>query len=116
MELAEIEAQKSVAQAQDQVLVEAVKSANIDSVGGEMQFLNRILESVNRGKSLDGLINNSANLRALRDKLVGNDEPAGRWIECSRRMARRRPDRKRTAYIWPRPVVLQQRPVFFSSR
>jgi uncharacterized membrane protein YqiK len=77
VELAEIEVQKAVAQAQAQVLAEALKSANIDIVGGEMQFVNSILESVNRGKSLDGLINNSSNLRALRDKLVGNEELVG---------------------------------------
>lgn len=70
--LAGINVQKDVAAAQASVLGEAMKHANIDIVGGEMQFVNSILNSVNRGKSLDGFINNSTHLSQLSNGLLAN--------------------------------------------
>ena len=52
------------------VLGEAMKHANIDIVGGEMQFVNSIMNSINRGKSIDGLINNSTHLTQLSNGLL----------------------------------------------
>lgn len=58
VELVGINVQKYVVELQVQVLGEVMKYVNIDIVGGEMQFVNSILNFVNRGKLLDGLINN----------------------------------------------------------
>ncbi|MEM1214963.1 MAG: flotillin family protein [Bacteroidota bacterium] len=77
VELAEIHVQQEVAHAQATVLGEAMKHANIDIVGGEMQFVNSILNSVNRGKQLDGLVNNSTHLTQLSQSLLGNGNGNG---------------------------------------
>lgn len=77
VELAGIDVQRHVAEAQAMVLGEAMKHANIDIVGGEMQFVNSILNSVNRGKSLDGLINNSTHLSQLSSGLLNGNGNAG---------------------------------------
>lgn len=75
--LAEINVQKDVAQAQSVVLAEAMKHANIDIIGGEMQFVNSILNSVNRGKALDGMVNSSAHLTQLSNNLLGSPGQGG---------------------------------------
>lgn len=77
VELASISVQKEVAHAQATVLAEAMKHANIDIVGGEMQFVNSILNAVNRGKSLDGLINNSTHLSQLSQGLLNGNSGSG---------------------------------------
>jgi uncharacterized membrane protein YqiK len=68
IQLANINVSKDIANAQAGVLGEAMKHANIDIVGGEMQFVNSILNSVQRGKSIDGLLNNSSHLNSLSQK------------------------------------------------
>ncbi|MEM9835363.1 MAG: SPFH domain-containing protein [Bacteroidota bacterium] len=75
--LAGIDVQRDVAAAQAKVLAEALKSANIDIVGGEMEFVNSILKSVSQGKQVDGMIANSDVLSSLRQKLIGNEEATG---------------------------------------
>jgi hypothetical protein len=42
-----------------------------------MQFVNSILNSINRGKSLDGLVNNSTHLSQLSHGLLGNGNGNG---------------------------------------
>jgi uncharacterized membrane protein YqiK len=78
IQLANINVSKDIANAQAGVLGEAMKHANIDIVGGEMQFVNSILNSVQRGKSIDGLLNNSSHLNSLSQNLLpsasGNGE------------------------------------------
>ncbi len=75
IELAHINVQKHVAEAQATVLAEALKNANIDIVGGEMQFVNSILNAVNRGKTIDGLIGSSSQLMEIKQALLnGNNE------------------------------------------
>lgn len=77
VQLAGIHVQRDVAASQATVLAEALKSANIDIVGGEMEFVNSILKSVSQGKQLDGMVKNSEVLSSLRQKLVGNEEATG---------------------------------------
>lgn len=77
VEMAGINVQKDVAAAQAEVLSQALKSANIDIVGGEMEFVNSILKSVAQGKRIDGMVGNSKVLSSLRQKLVGNEEAQG---------------------------------------
>ncbi|TXB67960.1 flotillin family protein [Phaeodactylibacter luteus] len=68
--LADIAVAKDVAQAQSNVLGEAMKHANIDIVGGEMQFVNSILNAVNQGRRIDGLLNGSSHLNQLSQSLL----------------------------------------------
>jgi flotillin len=70
IQLAHINVQKHVAEAQATVLAEALKNANIDIVGGEMQFVNSILNAVNRGKTIDGLIGSSQELSDIKNALI----------------------------------------------
>ena len=54
IQLAQIAAGERVAQAQAGVLGEAVKSADIDIVGGDGQFFDRMVNAVSLGKAVDG--------------------------------------------------------------
>lgn len=59
VELAQIDIQKTIADAQAMVIGEALKSANIDIIGGESMFFEQIMGSITKGKAIDGMINNS---------------------------------------------------------
>jgi uncharacterized membrane protein YqiK len=72
VELANIDVQKSIAEAQALALAEAFKSANIDIVGGEETFINNIMNAINRGKTVDRLVGSSNQLTDLKHALIGN--------------------------------------------
>ncbi|MBX2871709.1 MAG: flotillin family protein [Saprospiraceae bacterium] len=74
--LAEIDIQRYVAEAQAMALSEAFKQANIDIVGGEDTFINNVMNAINRGKTVDRLINNSEHLGDLKTALFGNGNGA----------------------------------------
>ncbi|TRX71204.1 flotillin family protein [Carboxylicivirga sp. M1479] len=59
LELARINIQKGIADAQSQVIAEALKAANIDIVGGETMFFDKIIGSITQGKQVDKLVKNS---------------------------------------------------------
>ncbi|QDV25081.1 flotillin family protein [Aureliella helgolandensis] len=59
IEIAAIDAQKSIAGEQALVLGEALKSAKIDIVGGDGEFFDQISSAVKGGKSIDRFILNS---------------------------------------------------------
>ena len=48
-----IEAQKDIAEAQARVMSEAFKSANIDIIGGDGAFIDKIFQAASFGKSMD---------------------------------------------------------------
>jgi len=77
IELAGIEIQKDIAAAQAQVLAEALKSANIDIVGGEQEFFERITHAVSHGKYMDRLLDNSQHLLDVKKALLGNGKENG---------------------------------------
>ena len=72
VELANIDVQKSIAEAQALALAEAFKNANIDIVGGEETFINNIMNAINRGKTVDRLVGRSHQLTDLKHALIGN--------------------------------------------
>ncbi|MCI4647520.1 flotillin family protein [Phaeodactylibacter sp.] len=80
IQLANINVSKDIANAQAGVLGEAMKHANIDIVGGEMQFVNSILNSVQRGKSIDGLLNHSSHLNSLSQNLLSSASGNGEGL------------------------------------
>ena len=57
--LASIDVSRQVAEAQAGVLGEAMKTANIDIVGGDGQFLNTFFKSISLAKSVDGFVEKS---------------------------------------------------------
>ena len=59
VELAGIQIQAEIAAAQAEVLKEGLKSANIDIVGGESMFFDKMLKSITTGKTIDGMVENS---------------------------------------------------------
>lgn len=71
IELAVIHIQQSIAEAQATVIAEALKSANIDIVGGETMFFEKIVGSITQGRSIDQLFNNSRTLTDVKNGLLG---------------------------------------------
>ena len=77
VELANINIQKAIADAQAKVLAEAFKYANIDIVGGEATFVDNIMNAVNRGKVIDRTLDNSKHLRDAKTALIGDGNGGG---------------------------------------
>jgi len=73
VDLAEIQIQKDVAEAQARVVGEALKSANIDIVGGENDFFEKVVRSVGYGKSVDRLVNNSQSITDVKNTFFNGD-------------------------------------------
>ena len=73
VDLAEIGVQKEIAEAQARVVGEALKSANIDIVGGENDFFEKIVKSVTQGRSVDRLVNNSQTLTDVKNTFFNGD-------------------------------------------
>ena len=75
VELAGIHIQKDIADAQAQVLSEALRSAKIDIVGGENVFFDKIVGAITSGKSMDRRIDNSVVFTQVKDQLL--NDPSG---------------------------------------
>ncbi|MBL50218.1 MAG: flotillin [Roseibacillus sp.] len=73
VELAEIDVQRQIAEQQAQVVGEALKSANIDIVGGETEFFDRITNAITTGKVVDRTLNNSEVLEDVKDTFFNGD-------------------------------------------
>jgi uncharacterized membrane protein YqiK len=69
IELAGIDVQRQIAEAQARVLAEAVKQADIDIVGGDGTFLENFFRSISLAKSVDGFVAKSEQAQ----KLVAGD-------------------------------------------
>lgn len=59
VELAAIDTQREIAEAQANVLAEGLRSANIDIIGGESMFIDKLVGAMASGKSLDGYVRKS---------------------------------------------------------
>lgn len=70
VELAEIAIQKDIAAAQAEVLGKSLETANIDIVGGEQVFFDKIVSAITQGKSIDRTIDNSDTLSTMRHQLL----------------------------------------------
>ncbi|WAU81434.1 flotillin family protein [Streptomyces sp. Qhu-G9] len=69
--LAGLEVQRQVAEAQATVLATGLENADINIVGGESVFLDRLVSSIALGKSVDGFMQHSDTAQAL----------AGPWLD-----------------------------------
>ncbi|MBJ7002339.1 flotillin family protein [Streptomyces sp. CRPSP2-6A1] len=63
--LAGLETQRKVAEAQATVLATGLENADIDIVGGESVFLDRLVSAVSFGKGVDGFVANSRTAQTL---------------------------------------------------
>lgn len=87
IELAQINIQKQIADAQATILAEALKSARIDIVGGETMFFENIVKQVSNAKGFDRLINESENATQLKTALLGDGEKGGDLMSRIREFA-----------------------------
>lgn len=60
-----IDTQRAIAEAQAMVLGQALEQAKIDIVGGDAVFLDRLVNSISKGKAVDGFLSRSDTLRTL---------------------------------------------------
>lgn len=75
--LAGFDVQRQVAEAQATILATGLENADIDIVGGDSVFFDRLVSSVSLGKGIDGFVANSQTARTL----------AGPWLEEGSRFA-----------------------------
>ena len=65
IELESIEAQKAIAEAQAAVLSQALQTANIDIVGGDDMFVDKLVNAISTGKSVDRMVGKSETVQHL---------------------------------------------------
>ncbi|MGX9887448.1 flotillin family protein [Streptomyces sp. NPDC002276] len=63
--LAGLDVQRQVAEAQATVLATGLEHADIDIVGGDTVFFDRLMSSISLGRSVDGFVQNSQTAQAL---------------------------------------------------
>lgn len=73
VELAAINVQRHIAEANANIVGEALKQANIDIVGGENDFFEKVVRAVGSGKSVDRLVGNSATLTDIKNTFFNGD-------------------------------------------
>ena len=81
VDLAHINIQKDIADAQAQVIGDALKAAKIDIVGGETMFFDQIIGQITRAKGYDRLVANSTNIQDVKNAILGSDDVKGNLLE-----------------------------------
>ncbi|MEU0369679.1 flotillin family protein [Streptomyces sp. NPDC006283] len=71
--LAGLDVQRQVAEAQATVLATGLENADINIVGGESVFLDRLVQSIALGKSVDGFMEHSQTAQALAGPWLNGD-------------------------------------------
>jgi len=71
--MASLATQEKVAAAQAEVISEGLKSANIEIVGGESMFFDKITNSIIQGRSIDRLVGDSEVLKDVKDTFFNGD-------------------------------------------
>lgn len=87
IELAQINIQKDIADAQAHVLSEALRNADIDIVGGETMFFENIVKQISNAKGFDRLVNESENATQIKNALLGDGETEGDLMDRIRYFA-----------------------------
>ena len=95
VELKGIDIQRDIAAEQATVLAQALKSANIDIVGGDGEFFDNLINSITRGKQVDRFIDNSDHLKSIANSFTDGERrrhgrPRRLPGEAHRRQQRRR--------------------------
>ncbi|MCD8044402.1 MAG: hypothetical protein LUH10_15235 [Tannerellaceae bacterium] len=89
VELAQIQIQKDIADAQAKVLAEALKTADIDIVGGETMFFENIVKQISNAKGFDRLVNESENASQIKNAILGEGGTNGELFDRIRDIANR---------------------------
>jgi len=85
VDLKQIDIQKDIAAEQAAVLGEALKSANIDIVGGDGQFFDQLVNAITKGKQVERFIDNSETVGRLSEALLDGtdgDSPFGERLQA----------------------------------
>lgn len=80
VDLAEINIQKEIADAQALVIGEALRAANIDIVGGETMFFDQIIGQITKAKGIDRLVGHSSNIQDVKNAILGSDDVKGNLL------------------------------------
>ncbi|MGG8497889.1 flotillin family protein [Tenacibaculum sp. TC6] len=81
VDLAHINIQKDIADAQAQVIGDALKAAKIDIVGGETMFFEQIIGQITKAKGFDRLVQHSSNIQDVKDAILGSDDVKGNLLD-----------------------------------
>ena len=81
IKIAGIEVNRDVAQAQAEIVAEAMRSADIDIVGGDGDFLEKFFHSVSVAKSVDGFVNHSTVAQGVGGMLTGGAEEGASLVD-----------------------------------
>ncbi|WP_103069888.1 flotillin family protein [Aquimarina sediminis] len=81
VDLAHINIQKEIADAQADVIGEALKAANIDIVGGETMFFDQIIGQITKAKGVDRLVQHSDNIQDVKDAILGSEDVKGNLLQ-----------------------------------
>ena len=81
VDLAHINIQKDIADAQAHVISDALKAAKIDIVGGETMFFDQIIGQITKAKGYDRLVENSSNIQDVKNAILGSDDVKGNLLE-----------------------------------
>jgi len=73
VELEEIRVQRDIAEAQARVMAEAFKSADIDIIGGDGQFFDKLMNAATLGKSADQFMGNSETASAVLKEYIDGE-------------------------------------------
>lgn len=73
VDLAAINVQRYIAEAQSNIVAEALKSANIEIVGGENDFFEKVVKAVSVGRSVDRMVGNSTTLTDIKESFFNGD-------------------------------------------
>jgi flotillin len=73
VELAAINVQRHIAEANAHIVGEALKAANIEIVGGENDFFEKVVRAVSSGKAVDRLVANSSTLADIKNTFFTGD-------------------------------------------
>lgn len=71
--MAAINVQRYIAEAQSNIVAEALKSANIEIVGGENDFFEKVVKAVSVGRSVDRMVGNSTTLTDIKESFFNGD-------------------------------------------
>lgn len=80
VEMAQINIQKEIADAQAEVISNALKAANIEIIGGETMFFEQIMGQIATGKGIDKMVNSSSNIQEIKNSILGSDDIKGNLL------------------------------------
>jgi uncharacterized membrane protein YqiK len=87
VDLAQINIQKDIADAQAQVIGDALRAAKIDIVGGETMFFEQIIGQITKAKGYDRLVNHSETVSEVKNAILGSGDVKGNLLDKVRDFA-----------------------------